>query len=258
MLAPRRHSLDTLSAIALGGATYVIPYFLLSSWWRFIPSTVIILALGAVFLRGGVLRFFGLRLSTRDILASLALLLVALLLSRYVSKSYVGAFLEIVRTPGAQAQAHQLFQVFNDELVMRAALLTLLLGIMPRPRIVILAMAALFSVGHWVFYNWLDSPIGSASLVTLFSFGVIGNTLFVKYGHIGYGLALHYAWNFYRFNARYSVDGHPLREGATFNYIEGDAWIVTGSVIVMLFVFGAYATAPGQSSSIASTTLRRQ
>ena len=141
---------------------------------------------------------------------------------------------------------------------MRAALLTLLLGIMPRPKIVIPAMAAVFSVGHWVFYNWLGAPIGSASLVTLFAFGVIGNTLFVKYGHIGYGLALHYAWNFYRFNTRYSVDGRPLQEGETFNYIEGDAWIVAGSAILMLVVFGAYATAPGQSSSVASSTPRRQ
>ena len=110
MVAPRQHPIDEFSAIALGGVAYMFPYFLLSSWWRFIPSTTLILALGAVSLRGRALRFFGLRLSTRDVLASLALLLVALLLSHCVSKSYVGAFLEIVRTPSAQARTHQFFQ----------------------------------------------------------------------------------------------------------------------------------------------------
>ncbi|MDH3846101.1 MAG: hypothetical protein OES69_19335, partial [Myxococcales bacterium] len=80
------------------------------------------------------------------------------------------------------------------------------------------------------------------AMVSLFSFGAIANVLFVWCGHIGYGVALHYAWNFYRFNSVYLLDGRPLSEGMTFNYVEGNVWVVTGSVFFLALLFVAYAS----------------
>jgi hypothetical protein len=75
-------------------------------------------------------------------------------------------------------------------------------------------------------------------MVSIFAFATIANTLFIRYRHIGYGFALHYAWNFYRFNSRYYLDGVPLSEGASFNYIEGNAWVAGLSFAVAVLVFG--------------------
>lgn len=239
MVTSNRKALVGASATALCAAAYLIPYFHLSTWWRFIPSTGIILLTGAVVFRGGALRFFGLQLTARDVVTTLALFGIALLASRYVLSSYVETYLEVVRAPTVRARVHQFFQVLNDELVMRAALLTLVLGVMPRPKVAIISLAILFAVAHWLFYGLGGVALEPSTLLTLFALGVIGNTLFVAYGHIGYGLALHYAWNFYRFNTRYYLDGRRLREGETFNYIEGNPWVLGVSMILMLLVFSA-------------------
>lgn len=253
LVESNRNPLDELPAIAFGAAAYLVPYFLLSTWWRFIPSTLLIIATGAWVFRKDALRFFGLRLTARAVISTLALFGLAVLASHYVFADYVATFLEVVRTPTARSRVHQFFQVLNDELVMRAALLTLVYGVLPRSKIVITAMAAVFALSHWAFYGWLGVGIGPWALLTLFAFGVIGNTLFMKYGHIGYGFALHYAWNFYRFNTTYHLDGRSLREGETFNYIEGNAWIVAASTMLMFLVFGLYARTGQQASSLSAS-----
>lgn len=223
-------------------AAYLLPYYSTAGvWWRFIPSTLVILGTGVLVLGKDAARFFGLSLSSRDVLAS------AILFGSLLPLSYL-VLHEVVLTAGLTAhrellirsQIHQLFQVFNDEILARAALLTLALRVVPHPKVVIAAVAGVFVAGHSVVYGLDGVEIHPAALITLFSLGVIANTLFVRFRHIGYGLALHYAWNFWRFNTSYYLDGRYLSEGETFNYVEGNLWVAAGSFLVAALVFGLF------------------
>jgi len=220
---------------------YLFPYLhLAGSWWRFIPSTVIILAIGTVLRGKGAVRCFGLAMTRRDLALSVALLALVLpLFYGVLSEVVVDEALIARRVLAPRAKVHQFFQVFNDEILMRAALLTLLLQVFPYPKAVIVGLALVFSGGHRVVYGLDGTEIGFPALTTLFSLGVIANALFVRFRHIGFGFALHYAWNFWRFGTRYYLDGRHLLEGETFNYLEGNPWVVGGSVVTMLCVCAA-------------------
>lgn len=225
-------------------AAYLFPYFNLpGAWWRGIPSAAVILLTGVLFFGREMPRVYGLSMSWRSLAASVALLAALVPLFAFALDAWV-----IVPPLGAQryayplAYVHQFFQVFNDEVVLRAALLTILLTAFPHPKTVILGTAALFALAHHLVYRpaaLIDWP----AMLSVFAFAAIANTLFVRFRHIGYGFALHYAWNLDRFNSAYFVDGMPLTEGATFNYIEGNRWVVTGSLAVLGVVWVASARA---------------
>jgi hypothetical protein len=229
-----------MAALVCVGA-YLFPYFYLHGWWRFIPSTVIILGTGVLALGPDAKRLFGIEVSKRDLALSVALFVVALPASFFMlSEVVVAESLTVYRLLVPRAQVHQFFQVFNDEIVMRAALLTVAIRLFPHPKTVILGLSLLFAFGHQVFYGFDGTEISATALTSLFAFGVIANTLFVRFRHIGYGLALHYAWNFWRFNAAYYLNGQRLPEGVTFNYIEGNTWVAGASTLAMLVVLAAY------------------
>jgi hypothetical protein len=215
---------------------YLLPYFNLPGvWWRAIPSTIVILAIGALVYGKGALAFFGLRLSLRELLLSVLLFILGLLVFRYLVLPVVtGADLTMRINDYGLGYVHQFFQVLNDEMILRAACLTLVLRIIPYPKTIVITAAVLFAVGHYVVYRMNGVSIEWPALVSLFSFGAIANLLFVRFRHIGYGVALHYAWNFYRFNSVFMLDGRRLSEGMTFNYLEGNLWVMTGSLVALL------------------------
>jgi hypothetical protein len=235
--APLKSALVALVCIS----AYLFPYFYLQGWWRFVPSTGIIF--GSAFLAFGddAKSLLGVDIARRDLMLSLALFAVALptaYLAMYVV--LVDETLVVHRALTPRSQAHQFFQVFNDEIMMRAALLTIAIRLLPYPKAMILGLSLLFALGHRVFYAVEGIEIGAPALASLFAFGVTLNALFVRFRHIGYGVALHYAWNFWRINATYYTNGEPLPEGATFNLIEGNAWIVSVSMTAMLMVVTSY------------------
>ena len=221
----------------------LFPYFYFGGvWWRAIPSTAVILALGALIYGEGTLAFFGLRMSHRDLLRSILLFILGLLVFRFlILPAITSEALTVSLNHYPLGYVHQFFQVLNDEMILRAACLTLILRVSPYPKTVVITTAVLFSVGHHLVYRMNGVVIDWPALVSLFSFGAITNLLFVRFGHIGYGVALHYAWNFYRFNSVYRLDGLPLSEGVTFKYVEGNLWIVSASSIAAVLVFAAYA-----------------
>lgn len=235
----------TLHAAFLGLAAslcvlaYLFPYFyLLGVWWRAVPSTIVILSLGALVYGEGTLAFFGVRMSLGELLRSVSLFIPGVLLFRFlVLPAITGEALTVSLNDYPLGYVHQFFQVLNDEIVLRAACLTLLLRIVPYPKTVAIATAVLFSVGHHLVYRMNGVSIDWPAMVSLFSFGAIANLLFVRFGHIGYGVALHYAWNLYRFNSVYRLDGFPLSEGMTFNYVEGNTWVVASSTVALVLTY---------------------
>ncbi|MGB5500754.1 MAG: CPBP family intramembrane glutamic endopeptidase [Polyangiales bacterium] len=226
---------------------YLFPYFYLGGvWWRAIPSTVVILALGALIYGQGALAFFGIRMTFTELLRSVAVFILGVLVFRFlVLPAVTTEALTVSLNDHPLGYVHQFFQVLNDEMVLRAACLTLLLRVFPHPKIVIVATAVLFSLAHHVFYRLSGVSIDWPAMVSLFSFGAIANFLFVRFGHLGYGVALHYAWNLYRFNSVYRLNGLPLSEGMTFNYVEGNLWVMTGSIVVLVLTYLACARSAG-------------
>jgi len=230
-------------AAAVWVLVYLFPYFYLpGTWWRAIPSSCLIVALAALFWGRDAFEFLGLRLTAKQLALSTLVFLLALPVVWYVLFSLVVVEpLSVWRSFDVLSRVHQFFQVFNDEIVLRAALLTVLLRAFPHPKTVVLVTALSFAVGHHALYRLSGVEIDWLALTSLFSFGAILNCLFVRFGHIGFCLALHYAWNFYRFSGtHYYLDGGPLSEGATFNYVEGNAWVALGAFIAFIGVFGAY------------------
>ncbi len=236
-------------AICLGA--YLLPYvFMLGTWWRWIPSTIVILTVGAAFHGSSTARFFGIKMSLEVVGATLALFVILLPISSFV-------LLEVLNEPPLQVQVHtyrpkyvgQFFQVFNDEIVLRAAVVTVLLRWFQYPKSVSLVLAAFFAVGHYLLYRFHGSDIGWEAMTTLFALGAIANLLFVRFGHVGYSLAAHYAWNFYRFNGSYFVEGHEIAQGETFNYVEGNAWVAITSLVAFLFVFTVFSRGECSGSS---------
>lgn len=230
-------------------ATYLFPYlFLLGHWWRWMPSTVGILFIGAYFNGSSTAQFFGLKMTRRTASAALALFIVFLPITSYVLFNVLNDTWLHVQTHGyTLKKVGQFFQVFNDETLLRAAALTILLRGFAYPRTASVMLAVLFAIGHHLLYRMQGSYIGWEAMTTLFSFGAMANLLFVRFGHIGYSLALHYAWNIYRFNSSYVVAGHELAQGETFNYVEGSTLIVAFSFVAFLTTFAAVSVSGGAS-----------
>jgi hypothetical protein len=209
-------------------------------WWRAIPTTLVILLVGVLTHGRDALELFGLRIPRRQLVFAVVLFATLLPLFSYLLTEFVvNEPLTAERHVYPLNQTHQFFQVLNDEILVRAALLTLVLRAFPHPKTVIVGLALLFALGHHLVYQVSSTEIQWTATVTLFSFGAIADTLFVRYSHIGYGFALHYAWNFFRFNTTYFLDGEPLTEAATFNYIEGSRWVASASLAVFIALFAA-------------------
>lgn len=228
-----------VAGTAVGIAAYLFPYvFMLGEWWRWLPSTLVILIVGAAFHGSSTARFFGLRMSVRATAATAGLFLMLLPICAYV-------LLDVLNDPPLHIQAYtyrpkyvgQFFQVFNDEIVLRAAVITMLLQWIRYPLAVSLVLAAFFAMGHYLLYSFHGSEIGWEALTTLFLFGAIANLLFIRFGHIGYSLAAHYAWNFYRFNSSYFVSGYEIPQGETFNYVEGNGWVAVIALTAFVLVY---------------------
>ena len=238
-------TLKIVAACAVGSAAYLFPYLSLSGgWWRQIPCTVVILLCGIAVYGKGAFEFFGLKMSARDLAKSLLLLAILAPSATYVIYHVITVEpLHAQRYPYSLSQVHQFFQVLNDELVARAALLTIFLRLFPHPKTVIIGLAAVFSVGHTILYGYYGDEIQPLASISLFSFGAIANLLFVRYRHIGYSFAMHYAWNMERFNTEFFYRGMPLSEGQSFNYIEGNVWVAVCSFAVFLILFASYVRA---------------
>lgn len=238
------------AATVLIALAYALPYFFWDGvWWRFIPSTAVIVAATAVVNPSDFKRRLGIALTWRDAAESLALLVLALPACAWVLSGVAAdASLAVERSLALRWQVHQFFQVLNDELVLRALLLNLALRAFAAPALIVLGASGLFALVHGLLYGLFGVEISGTALVTLFSFGVVANALFVRFRHIGYGLALHYAWSFFRFNARYVGESGRLSEGQTFNYLEGNAAVCAGSILVASVVFAALLRSLERSS----------
>jgi hypothetical protein len=136
----------------------------------------------------------------------------------------------------------QFFQVFNEELVLRAMLLTAALSLFKKSWVSIFLVALVFSGSHFAIYSLIEPEalISGMTLVNLFLFALVCNYSYFTFGNIAYCLAIHGGWNLYRFSGELFQNNstNPLVESETFNLIESSYWVtgLIGLSFVLIFL----------------------
>jgi membrane protease YdiL (CAAX protease family) len=212
------------------------------------------LILFIVFLRfrGDSLRRLGLAISARDGLRAGGLLAVGLLIA--------GWLVHEITLPGdVRIAGHRPFfsltQVFHQEIVLRGLLLGTLASRISSRGVLAVGVAIAFAGLHPLLYWWRwDMVVNLTTALTLFSFALATNLLFLRTRHIGYAFAVHAAWNLQRFGTRYGqdADGHPITEWDSFASVEGSTLALGASVAMLAIVLVLESQFPRDRSASTS------
>lgn len=131
------------------------------------------------------------------------------------------------------------FQALNEEMVLRALLLTWLSRHVSKRIALCVLVAVVFALAHAVYYGLVagEAALSPAALLSLFLFGFAGNLIFIESGSITTSYAIHAAWNINRFGQDWTAaaSGLPMPEGLGFNLVEGNASVL-GLALILVFV----------------------
>lgn len=211
-------------------------------WWKFIPSTVLILALTRLFFPENWIKYLGVRVSKTEVTG--AILLCALFF--FIARSLIlwslpeGYDLVIGYDGwGYMALVTTVFQALNEELVFRGLMIQLFLYWKVKRWVIIIVPGVIFSLLHWFFYKYSLSNIhsgilGFPALITLAIFGASAGMIYLRARNILMPWALHMAWNFNRFSLiRTDEPYKKINEASSFNLLEGAPTIVALSFILL-------------------------
>lgn len=222
---------------------FLLPYSRINAW-NFIPAFGVIL-ICARSLRGWKAReWLGIALSRRELARTLAW-------SAGLALTFRFALLQLAAEAGLRFDAsawspllrtRPVFQVLNEEMLFRAVLLRELGRTGASAWKLSLGSAIFFALSHILFY-WLKDGIWlqPVALWNLLVFSVACNSLFLHYGHIGYGYAIHVGWNLTRFGGDFFRGSTLLSEGTAFNVLEGSPWfslLITPATAILLVILG--------------------
>ncbi len=130
------------------------------------------------------------------------------------------------------------FQALNEEMVLRALVLTWLGRHVPKPIALCMVVAVVFALAHAVYYGLVagDPALSTAALLSLFLFGFAGNLIFIESGSIATSYAIHAAWNINHFGQDWTAaaSGLSMPEGLGFNLVEGNASVLCLALILVI------------------------
>ena len=130
------------------------------------------------------------------------------------------------------------FQTLNEEMVFRALLLTVLGRLLKARLLLSAAVAGFFALLHFALYRFgaPHTTLSAQALTTLFLVGFGLNELFIATGSIAGPWAIHCGWNLTRFGNGWVGKFTPgaLPQGADFNLIEGNPWVIAFAVALAL------------------------
>jgi hypothetical protein len=222
-------------------ACFLAPYlFIHSFWWKFLPATFLILLCQWRQQPRSWMSDLGLRMNIRELFQSIVLFGVAAWASwRYLF--WLAADLGLESGSSLVPPAWRFLpvgQVLNEEMVLRALLLGWVTRRVSQRWWLSPLCAAIFVGAHDVLYAFLlnGDLLAPTTMAALFFFGLATNDLFLKYGHIGYSVALHLGWNLTRFGEQWMYQNRWLEEFLGFNLIEGDHRTVLASACLWLLV----------------------
>ncbi len=215
-------------------------------WWRFIPSTIFIVALTRLFYPKQWREYLGARGTVKSVsIALLTCMVLTLLFYAVIVFSLPEPYQ--LTLGGAVGYAVVPFQSLNEELVFRALFLSALLSTkMSRWKIIVLP-ALLFSSFHWLFYAYNvvaenRGLLDYSALWSLFFFGMTMNILFIATRSILFPWAIHCAWNFNQFGSHIVAAPTPesrVSEYLSFNLLEGSTEVLILSFLVFVIVLSA-------------------
>lgn len=226
---------------------FLMPYTLglAWGWWKFAGSSLVIVLLWRWAKPRGFTGDLGIRLRRADLgLAMLSLLIVG------VTASYLipGVLRHHGYVQGPQSDRVWKylalpFQSLNEEMVLRALLLTALAHIMNVRLATSITVAALFTGLHFALYRLgpFHIALSIQALTTLLLVGLAFNELFLATGSIAIPYGIHLGWNLTRFGNDWIDQGSTglLQPGVDFNLIEGEFRIMALGVALALAALAA-------------------
>lgn len=218
--------------------SFIIPY-LIETWWRFIPCSVLIIYFASKLEPTSYKEFLGLKAAKITILKTL----IVFGLMFFVSYYAINYQLQTQKLEFYLASFNPLwllittFHVLNEELIFRSILLNTIRKRAKNLFLVSLIVAVIFSLAHLVHYFISDGTIlKPLTLIVLFIFGLACNHLFFKYKHIWYCYAIHLSWNITRFKSELIHDKTQIKQGQTFNLIEGSYFMLVFALIILFLI----------------------
>ncbi|HYG36301.1 MAG TPA: CPBP family intramembrane glutamic endopeptidase [Clostridia bacterium] len=240
---------------------FLIPYTLGWTWgcWKFVSTCAGIVLLWRWARPKGFAADLGIRLCRADFTLAVVLLLV-------VGMGAHRLIPGILQQHGYIRGQHDLiwmflvipFQVLNEEMVLRALLLTALARIL-RPRFFLSAVVAgLFALLHFTLYRFgpPHTALSISALTTLFLVGFALNELFLATGSIAAPWAIHFGWNLTRYGSDWigETSSGTLPQGLDFNLIEGNVQVAALALALAVVVSALRfrAAAHGMSGNVKS------
>jgi hypothetical protein len=204
--------------------------------WKFLIATLLITLCAIIYYPKNWSTVLGFTKNPLQIIICLVIGIIAYNIFGFIIVQKDYQFLELLGPvdysfPTLAHIVWRITQPLNEEIVLRAMLLCVLAKLFKQRTYIAIIAALVFSILHFVLYYFgaLNTALNLTSLATLFLFGLVANSLYFTFNHIGYGLVLHIAWNWWRFSGAIVKDNIVLNEAQGFNVIEG-------SLPVFLFV----------------------
>lgn len=231
---------------------FVIPYTLglviqtdyqKSAWqffeaYRFLWAFIALVLLAVIFYRKSWAALLGISIDKKQVLYVIITFLLAGMIFRGLIHHAISNTKHVfgsIQSDDFRWWILRIFQALNEEIVLRAVLIAALASVIKNRFLLAAIPAFLFAILHFVFYGFLNQTwLILPSFITLLCFGIIANYLFIRFGHIWYGFALHLAWNLQRFNGDILLGGQKLSEAQTFILIEGSWPTAIASAVGMI------------------------
>jgi membrane protease YdiL (CAAX protease family) len=200
-------------------------------WWKFAGSCIVIVLLWRWARPKAFMSDLGIRFRRIDLGLAVFSLLVVGIIARHLIPGVVRQHGYVVgrSDPGWMYLAVP-FQTLNEEMVLRALLLTSLAQIVNVRLLVSATVAAVFVALHFVLYRFgpPHALLSVQALATLLLAGLAFNEFFLARGNIAVPFAIHLGWNLTRFGNDWieQSSGDPLPQGTDFNLIEGNSKVI--------------------------------
>jgi hypothetical protein len=235
------------AAVFFAIAAFLVPYTLGwgLGWWKFAGASLAIILCLRLARPQTFMSDLGIRMGKADIgLAGIALLFVGVIAAFLIP----GVLLHVGYVPGSSASPiwkylATPFQVLNEEMMVRAFLITFLMRLVRRPMAVSLMVAAMVAFAHFLLYRFgpPKTALSFEALATLFLVALALNQFFFTTGNIAVPFGIHLGWNLTRFGTDWiaQTSGGSLPGGMDFNLIEGNSLVIALGAILLLLAVGA-------------------
>jgi hypothetical protein len=214
-------------------------YYYFGGWWNSSVGSLLIVFFSYLYYKKHFLGIIGLRIDIKTF-GKAIVLAVLITCSAFLMMKYIGAKYNIViHYSNWRNYYHDIFYILNEEIVLGAITLHLLVNKWKRKPIIASVLLALcFALVHFVFYCWIFNDrgfMGISTLITLFFIGIVRNNLILQTGHIAYSWALHFGWMAVMFGSWHVYAGteNYLGELIRFNTYLGSWQMMAGSVILV-------------------------